>query len=131
MLFCLVLGEDVQGRFEAPTNMQMTVSGLQKVIKDLKQNCLKGVDPVGLNIWEVMIPTRDENDNKWKILNNKPHDKINVKEDLEGKLLQSDDVIEELFDGQPPPKHIHILVEPPKPATTGKCLPLEQEIRSK
>src|SRR6266516_4806991 len=98
MLFCLILGENVQRRFEVPTNMKMTVSGLQQDIKKLKQNYLNGVDPDGLNLWEVMIPTRDENDNKWKILNNKPHDQINIKEDLEGKLLQSDDVIEELFD---------------------------------
>ena len=98
----------------------MTVSGLQKVIKHEKQNTLKSIDADGLNLWQVEIPTRDENNDKWKILNNKPHGQINIEKDLKGVLLQSDDVIEELFDKQPPSKHIHIIVQKSPP--TGKCL---------
>ncbi|CAG8704741.1 11742_t:CDS:2, partial [Ambispora gerdemannii] len=46
---------------------------------------------------------------------------IDVKVKFEGKELDSDlNTIGDYFDGQPTAKHIHIIVEPPSPATTEK-----------
>ena len=96
----------------------------RRLSRNEKSNDLSGVDPNRLDLWKVLIPTRDENNVKWKILNKKPPNQINIKVDLWGDLLQSDDIIEKLFDGQPTVKHIHIIVQLSPPTTTGKCLPM-------
>ncbi|CAG8536916.1 11796_t:CDS:2, partial [Racocetra fulgida] len=112
MVFCLVLGDDLSSRFEVNINMERTVSGLQKIIKQAKENAFTTIDADKLKLWKVEIPTRVTN-KKLEILENKRHDQIDVESDLDGILLQPDDVVEELFNEQPPPKHIHIIIQPP------------------
>ena len=64
------------------------------------------------------------NDKKMKILINKSHESINVKEELRGELLDAEDSISSKIEKVPADNHIHILVQLPPPATTGKCLPM-------
>ena len=123
MLFCLVLGEKFSDRFEISTNTEKTVSAVQDFIKGKKENALKNIDANNLNLWKVAIPTKIKN-NKRTILESKPHDQIDIEKDLGGVLLEADDNIDDLFDQQSEIKQISIIVEPPSPATTGKCLPM-------
>ena len=46
-----------------------------------------------IKLWKVAIPTKDMNDEKMKILINKSHESINVKEELGGELLEAEDAI--------------------------------------
>ena len=59
-----------------------------------------------------------------KILINKSHESINVKVELGGELLDAEDSISSKVDKVPADNHIHIIVQRPPPATTGKCLPM-------
>jgi hypothetical protein len=122
-LFCLVLGEEFRGRFAININTKNSVSTVQELIKERKENALRGVDANNLKLWKVAIPTRNENE-KRTILENKPYDQIDIEKDLEGKRLEADDNIGELFDQQLDTKQISIIIQSPPPATTGKCLPM-------
>src|SRR5207248_6906769 len=79
------------------------------------------IDRNGLILWKVDIPFDCEND-KLKMLDN-AFGTINIKEDLKGeKMLPGDEISKYLKNL--PPSSIHIIVEPPSSATTGKCLPM-------
>jgi hypothetical protein len=52
-------------------------------------------------------------------------DTIIIEQDLEGKeMLPGDEISKYLKNFDKPPSLIHIIVQPPQPATTGKCLPM-------
>ncbi|CAG8619111.1 7236_t:CDS:1 [Funneliformis mosseae] len=54
----------------------------------------------------------------------RPHMKINIKEELDGLYLSTEDNIKEYIVENPSDNHIHTIVKPPPPATTAKYLPM-------
>ncbi len=124
MVFCLVLGE-VPARARNfvidITNEMIFVSHLQRAVKEAKQE-----DPPfdstpfnKLELWKVSIPTDDEND-KLKTLDTIPPHEINIKEQLGAEEMYPNVKIGHYFSQDPADGHIHIIVKPPPPASTGK-----------
>ncbi|CAB5381763.1 unnamed protein product [Rhizophagus irregularis] len=81
-----------------------------------------GVEPNDLNLWKAEIPISEEND---KVLKNPEVEYIiqafkafNLKKLRSGDMFLDEEVFPD--DYAPPRRHIHILVQPPSPATTGK-----------
>ncbi|POG75267.1 hypothetical protein GLOIN_2v989371 [Rhizophagus irregularis DAOM 181602=DAOM 197198] len=98
---------------------------LRNAIYDKKKNTFtnKNIDENDLILWKVDIPFDGEND-KLTMLDEK-FDTINIEQDLEGKeMLPGDEISKHLKNFDKPTSLIHIIVQPPQPATTGKCLPM-------
>jgi hypothetical protein len=68
----------------------MKISHLQDGIKE---KASLSIPAHKIKLWKVDIPTKDINDKKMKILINKSHESINVKEELGGELLDTEDSI--------------------------------------
>jgi hypothetical protein len=123
MAYYLVLGE-VPAKEEldyVEFDSSERVMILRNTIYEMKKNTFSSIDRSDLKLWKVDIPFDCEND-KLKMLDN-AFGTINIKEDLKGeKMLPGDEISKYLKNL--PPSSIHILVEPPPPATTGKCLPM-------
>ncbi len=111
MLGCIVLGEE--NAFPVDFDTNKTIGHLKGAIKE--QAGL--ADPAHkLILWQVNIPENE----KYEI-----YEGINIEEKFGGEKLDSDlNTIGDYFKEQPTAKHIHIIVELPPPATTGKCLPM-------
>ena len=125
MVLCLVLGEEVTDRFIFDISVEMWTSMKISHLRDgIKEKASLSVPAHKIKLWKVAIPTKDMNDEKMKILINKSHESINVEEELGGELLDAEDSISSKIENVPADNHIHIIVEPPPPATTGKCLPM-------
>jgi hypothetical protein len=123
MVLYLVLGEEVTDRFIFDISLEMwNYMKISHLRDGIKVKASLSVPAHKIKLWKVAIPTKDMNDEKMKILINKPHESINVKEELGGELLDAEDSISSKIEKVPNDNHIHILVQPPKPATTGKCL---------
>ncbi|GBB97276.1 hypothetical protein RclHR1_29550002 [Rhizophagus clarus] len=122
MVLCLVLGEEVTDRFIFDISVEMWTSMKISHLRDgIKEKASLSVPAHKIKLWKVAIPTKDMNDEKMKILINKSHESINVKEELGGELLEAEDSISSKIENVPADNHIHIIVEPPSsPATTGK-----------
>ncbi|CAB4396724.1 unnamed protein product [Rhizophagus irregularis] len=122
MVLCLVLGEEVTDRFIFDISVEMWTSMKISHLRDgIKEKASLSVPAHKIKLWKVAIPTKDMNDEKMKILINKSHESINVKEELGGELLDAEDSISSKIENVPADNHIHIIVEPPSsPATTGK-----------
>ena len=124
MVLCLVLGEEVTDRFIFDISIEMwTTMKISHLRDGIKEKASLSVPAHKIKLWKVAIPTKDMNDEKMNILINKSHESINVKEELGGELLDAEDSISSKIENVPADNHIHIIVELPKPATTGKCLP--------
>jgi len=128
MVLCLVLNEDknVNNRFIVDIDSEVwkkkKISHLQRLIKKEKENAFDKFDASDLELWKVSIRTNEVNgefDEKLKILMNKPHMNINIKEELDGLRLVAENNIRDYIDVNPDDDHILIIVKP----TTGKCLP--------
>jgi len=65
----------------------MKISHLQDKIKE---KASLSVPAHRIKLWKITIPTKDMNDEKMKTLINKPHESINVKEELGGELLDAE-----------------------------------------
>ncbi|GBC46001.2 P-loop containing nucleoside triphosphate hydrolase [Rhizophagus irregularis DAOM 181602=DAOM 197198] len=90
---------------------------LRNTIYEMKKNTLSSIDRSDLKLWKVDIPFDCEND-KLKMLDN-AFGTINIEKDLKGeKMLPGDEISKYLKNL--PTSSIHILVQPPQPATTGK-----------
>ena len=97
---------------------------LRNAIYDKKKNTFssKSIDESDLILWKVDIPFDGENE---LTMLDERFDTINIEQDLEGKeMLPGDEISKYLKNFDKPPSSIHILVQPPPPATTGKCLPM-------
>ncbi|GBB91236.1 hypothetical protein RclHR1_01840033 [Rhizophagus clarus] len=120
MVLCLVLGEEVTDRFIFDISVEMWTSMKISHLRDgIKEKASLSVPAHKIKLWKVAIPTKDMNDEKMKILINKSHESINVKEELGGELLEAEDSISSKIENVPADNHIHIIVEPPPPAITG------------
>jgi hypothetical protein len=78
-----------------------------------------------LTLWKVK-DLREGNDN-WEVLKTlrEPYNEDDIKQKLGGVMLLSTDVLfTEVWQDGLPKNSIHIIVQPPSPATTGKCLPM-------
>jgi hypothetical protein len=114
MLGCIILGEE--NAFPVDYNTSNTIGHLKEAIKLKKSVALGSTDANALKLWKVSIPESE----KKKIYKG-----INIEYEFRGEILDSDlNTIEDHFKEQPPSRHIHIIVEPPPSATTGKCLPM-------
>src|ERR1044072_4291195 len=125
MVLCLVLNEDknVNNRFIVDIDNEVwkkkKISHLQRLIKKEKENAFDKFDASDLELWKVSIRTNEVNgefDEKLKILMNKPHMNINIKEELDGLRLFAENNIRDYIDENPDDDHILIIVNP----TTGK-----------
>jgi len=83
MVLCLVLGEEVTDRFIFDISAEMWTSMKISHLRDgIKEKASLSVPAHKIKLWKVAIPTKDINDEKMKILINKSHEFINVKEEL-------------------------------------------------
>ncbi|CAG8681917.1 7737_t:CDS:2 [Dentiscutata erythropus] len=121
MLGCFVLGVGTSFTFDIHNDEIKTVSHFKEAIKKNREKIFENVEPDDLRIWKVNISTREDND-KLKILRDRPHEKIDVKQELGGEELLPLWNITNCFPNELPEEHIHVIVQ--TPITTGKCLPL-------
>ncbi len=123
MAYYLVLGEvpAIRKLDYVEFDSSKRVMILRNTIYDEKKNTFSSIDRNGLILWKVDIPFDCEND-KLKMLDN-AFDTINIKKDLAGEEMLPGNEISKYLKNLPP-SSIHIIVEPPSPATTGKCLPM-------
>ncbi|PKK42640.1 hypothetical protein RhiirC2_569616, partial [Rhizophagus irregularis] len=123
MAYYLVLGEVPAKRkldyVEFDSSKRVMI--LRNTIYDEKKNTFSSIDRNDLILWKVDIPFDCEND-KLKMLDN-VLGTINIKKDLKGEEMLPGDEISKYLRNLPP-SSIHILVQPPPPATNGKCLPM-------
>jgi hypothetical protein len=120
-MFYLILGETpVQNKISL-----LTISGYDYVGEirsaiyknNERKVTFSGIGENDLRLWQVGDIDKD----KIRILDEKPHG-INIKKDLNGiELFPRDEIPNKLKDKS---IYIHVIVEPPLPATTGKCLPM-------
>ncbi|CAI2166406.1 13195_t:CDS:2 [Funneliformis geosporum] len=123
MVLCLVLGKEVTDRFIFDISIEMWTSmKISHLQNGIKEKASLSVPAYKIKLWKVAIPTKDMNDEKMKILINKSHEFINVKEELRGELLDAEDSISSKIENVPADNHIHIIVELPKPATEKRKL---------
>jgi len=125
MAYYLVLGEVPAKRKVdfVKFDFSKTVMILRNAIYDEKKNTFSSIDRNELILWKVDIPFDCEND-KLKMLDD-AFGTINIEQDLKGEeMLPGDKISKYLTNFDNPPSSIHILVQPPLPATTGKCLPM-------
>ncbi|CAB4397817.1 unnamed protein product [Rhizophagus irregularis] len=90
---------------------------LRNTIYEIKKNTLSSIDRSDLKLWKVDIPFNCEND-ELKMLDN-AFGTINIEKDLKGEKMLSGDEISKYLKNLPT-SSIHILMQPPQPATTGK-----------
>ena len=125
MAYYLVLGEVPAKRrldyVEFDSSKRVMI--LRNTIYEMTKNTFSSIDRSDLKLWKVDIPFDCEND-KLKMLDN-AFGTINIEQDLKGEeMLPGDKISKYLTNFDNPPSSIHILVQPPLPATTGKCLPM-------
>ncbi|CAG8810920.1 15237_t:CDS:2, partial [Gigaspora rosea] len=89
-----------------------TVSHFKEAIKKNREKIFENVEPDDLRIWKVNISTREDND-KLKILRDRPHEKIDVKQELGGEELLPLWNITNCFLNELPEEHIHVIVQTP------------------
>jgi hypothetical protein len=126
MVLCLVLNKDnnVKNRFIVDITESVwdkeKISRLQVIIKDIKKHAFREIDASDLKLWKVSISTKNVNsvfDKNMETLMSKPHMEINIEKELDGLLLETEDNIKDHIDKDPIDYHIHIIVQPPPPAT--------------
>ncbi|CAB4495658.1 unnamed protein product [Rhizophagus irregularis] len=131
ILTCFVMGKSLD-EFTIVVAEEISIDNGWIPIKDFTVGLLKkhiwkeisydfdgsGIVPNRLNLWKAEIPVSEEN---RKVLENPEIEYIKQTFKLK-KLNQSDMFLdEEVFPDKytPPHRHIHIIVEPPLPSTTG------------
>ncbi|GES91231.1 crinkler (CRN) family protein [Rhizophagus clarus] len=120
MAYYLVLGEvPAKRKLDfVKSDFSGRVMVLRNAIYAKKKNAFssKSIDENDLILWKVDIPFDVEND-KLTMLDER-FDTINIERDLEGKEMLPGDEISKYLNFDKPPSSIHILVQPPQPATT-------------
>src|SRR6266511_1998845 len=123
MVGCFILGSGIVFNFEIGQYRNFTQ--LKKAIWEEDKEYFESVrikNEKRFKLWKVQISTK--HNNKYDKLLENHHEDLDVKEDFGGERLDETWLIDSIFKCSPPEEHIHIIVEPPKPATTGKCLPM-------
>ncbi len=122
MIFCFVVGTDLDSVFRVDGQIKMTIAELKDMIYEKNRNDFedKKFDANKLNLWLVNIPYDTENV-KLKTLQSRSRDMDEeniIIQELGGKKLSPVDDIGDIFTYDS--KNIRIIVQPP--ATTGECL---------
>lgn len=121
MLNCIVQGDEIRHAFLVKIERDMVVSDLKEII--LKKAKLD-ISENKLVLWKVNIQIDDHMDLDTTIC-----DDIQKKEEKQElfSLRRIDYYFKEdaYYSAESPDSlNIHIIVQPPPPATTGKCLPM-------
>ena len=117
MLNYFVLGTGASYTFDINDKMNKNVVTFSHFRDAIKEN----VKLDELKLWKVCINTREKG-GEYSLLKKSPAD-TDVEKVFAGEELEpSWEIVESLQ--ILPKEHIHIIVQPPKPATTGKCLPM-------
>ena len=124
MIFCFVVGTDLDSVFRVDDQIKMTIAELKDMIYEKNKNGFedKKFDADKLNLWLVNIPYDTENV-KLRTLQSRSRDMDEeniIIQELGGKKLSPVDDIGDIFTYDS--KNIRIIVQPP--ATTGECLPI-------
>ncbi|PKY60902.1 hypothetical protein RhiirA4_520434 [Rhizophagus irregularis] len=140
MIFCFVVGTDLENVFKIEGFAEMSISKLRDVIYEKKKKFFENqrYDSCNLNLWVVDIPYDTENV-QLRTLQNRSRDmekeKIIIQE-LGGKKLSPVDDIGDIFTYNS--KHIRIIVQiptpPPATTVTPKYIPSDEvkiEIKNK
>ena len=123
MIGCFILGSGTSfnleiGDFEDFTELS---KALWEKNKDYFINT--GVmNELNLKLWNFEIPTR--NNKKYSELKKNPRVDIIIEQEFGGEEIDQTWMIYGTFPDTPSKEHIHIIVQPPPPATTGKYLPI-------
>ena len=122
MVFCFVVGTDLDSAFEVEGYAGMSISKLKDMIYEKNKNDFedKKFDANKLNLWFVDIPYDAENV-KLRTLQSRSRDMKEeniIIQELGGKKLSPVDDIGDIFTNDS--KNIRIIVQPP--ATTSECL---------
>ncbi|PKC56510.1 hypothetical protein RhiirA1_402089 [Rhizophagus irregularis] len=128
MVFCFVVGTDLENTFEIEGSAEMK---LRDVIYEKNKNGFKNFESNMLELWKVDIPG-DTNDIKMKTLQSKSRDmdKENITiQELGGQKLTPLSDFGDIFTYDS--KNIHIIVQPPLPATTVSSMHDEVKIEIK
>src|SRR4051812_24707413 len=125
-LFCYVLGTPVNNAIPVDIGNITKVDNVDVHIDNLTFGHIKKLiwpnsDKANeLKLWMFEI-SREEKKKRLETLNKKFRDNVDMTDEL-GEELDTIDPFP--VDYKPPPRTIHIIVQPPPPATTGKCLPI-------
>jgi hypothetical protein len=127
MAFCFVVGTKISSSFEVEGRAESSISRLKEIIYEKKKNNFtsKGFDPSDLELWKVKIPVDAEYIKKLRPLESRHdiNDENIIIKNLGGKQLTPFDDFGDIF-AYSDLKNVRIIVQPPPPATTGKCLPM-------
>lgn len=123
-LFCYVLGSPVSSSIPVDISDPTKVDNVDVPIKNLTFGHIKKLiwpnnnKASELKLWRIEI-SREEKKEKLDTLNEYFRENF----DMAGMLGEELDATDPFpVDYKPPSKTIHIIVQPPLPATTGKCL---------
>ena len=129
-LYCYLLGTPINSAIPVDIGETTRVEGVDVPIEKFSFGHLKkqiwpnNNEANKLRLWKFETPFKKDNE-KLKVLNKNFFNDTDLEQEL-GEDLSPGELIRTIF----PvgyvfsPNHIHIIVEPPKPATTGKCLPM-------
>ncbi|CAI2193258.1 10676_t:CDS:2, partial [Funneliformis geosporum] len=115
MVFCFVIGTEIESVFEVEDQAGMSISKLKNIIYDKKKNNFegKGFDPSDLHLWKVDIPDNTKNV-KLKTLESKSHNINNentIIQELRGRRLTPFESLGDIFDNDS--KNIRIIAQLP------------------
>ena len=126
MAFCFVVGTEIESAIVVKGEAGMSIAELKDAIYEKKKKYFEkqDYDPSDLHLWKVDIPGDAENDKfvKLRTLESRSHNEDTIIQELEGQKLTTFKDFGDIFNSDS--KNIRIIVQPPKPATTGKCLPM-------
>ncbi|POG57833.1 hypothetical protein GLOIN_2v1791224 [Rhizophagus irregularis DAOM 181602=DAOM 197198] len=117
MVGCFILGSGIVFNFEIGQYKDFTQ--LKKAIWEEDKEYFESVgikNEKRFKLWKVQISTK--NNNEYDKLLENHHEDLDVKEDFGGERLDETWLIDSIFKCPPPEEHIHIMVQPPPPATT-------------
>src|SRR2546430_2987422 len=134
MAICLVLRDPVTDTFVIDITPEMyetkLISHIRGLVYSYNVNSFVGIDEKRIKLWKVTISTSDTSkaNKKLEILKSLENSRIEIDivRDLGGVFLPPGEEIRDHFNKNEKlaSGHIHIIVQPPPPATTGKCLPM-------
>ena len=121
MVFCFVIGTEIESSLGIKVDEDITISELKTLIYKQKKSSFKdkGFDASDLRLWKVNISVAERK--KLKQLEIRSRDETKSIQKLGGEELSTFDDFNDIF--RESSRNIRILVQPPLPATTGKCLP--------
>ena len=121
MLYCLVLGEAIRNTFLVTINEKTEVPELREIIRKKKEYYFNDLKADQLILWKVEINAENMDLNTTICAND-----VKKGEELDpfkGVYVYFNKP-EHLSKEKPSSRIINIIVQPPPPATTGKCLPM-------